>query len=135
MTNIDKMVDRFLMWKLPKRFSPDHGISFKPSGHYDYDKPGWWPVGTNLLNADQAREMIEYILDYAPAFDGKSVKHELNRECVGEAESGSITPTCSCGWIGRTAYVYNDYCYTNVKEQEYDHLRKAQNAGYQTKGE
>jgi hypothetical protein len=30
-TMIDQMVDRFLSWKLPKDFSPDAGISFKPT--------------------------------------------------------------------------------------------------------
>lgn len=53
-------------------------------------------------------------------------KHELKREHAGKAEMGSITPTCSCGWRGRTEYAYNDYQHTNVKEQEGDHIRKAQ---------
>ena len=58
-------------------------------------------------------------------------KHELKREHAGNAEMGSITPTCSCGWRGRTEYTYNDYCHTNVKEQEGDHIRTAvaSNAG------
>jgi hypothetical protein len=53
------------------------------------------------------------------------MKHELKREREGKAEMGSITPTCSCGWRGHTEHAYNDYCYTNIKEQEGDHLRKA----------
>jgi hypothetical protein len=72
MTDIGKMVARFLMWKLPRRFAPDHGISFRPSEHDDYDKPGWWPVGTNLLTAEQAREMIQYMLDGAAAHKDNS---------------------------------------------------------------
>ena len=59
---IDKMVDRFLGWKLPKDFSPDAGISFGPTKPDGYDEPGGWPIGTNLLPADQARAMIEHIL-------------------------------------------------------------------------
>jgi len=61
--NIDKvLVDRFLSWRLPHDFAPDCGITFdgcKP------DALGYapsWPVGTNLLTADQARAMIKYII-------------------------------------------------------------------------
>lgn len=63
-TIIDKMVDRFLGWKLPKDFGPDAGISFKPTKPYEGDELGnsWWPVGTNLLTADQARQMFEHAL-------------------------------------------------------------------------
>jgi hypothetical protein len=64
---IDKMVDRFLGWKLPKDFCPDAGISFKPEYNAEYmasqGKPPMRhePVGTNLFTADQAREMIKYM--------------------------------------------------------------------------
>ncbi len=57
--NIDKMVNRFLSWKLPKDFGPDAGISF--TQYHPYDSPHW-PSGTNLLHAGQAKEMIEYLL-------------------------------------------------------------------------
>jgi hypothetical protein len=60
------------------------------------------------------------------------MKHELKRERAGKAEMGSITPTCSCGWRGRTEYAYNDYCNTNVKEQEGDHIRKAHRGELET---
>ena len=61
---IDEMVNRFLCWKLPKDFGPDAGISFKPTKPYEGDELGnsWWPVGTNLLTADQARQMIKHLL-------------------------------------------------------------------------
>jgi hypothetical protein len=54
---IKKMVDRFLRWKLPDDFMPDGGVSFTAPSN-----PDWWPIGTNLLTATQATEMIEYIL-------------------------------------------------------------------------
>lgn len=65
-TMIDKMVDRFLGWKLPEDFGPDCYITF------DREKakqnPHCWPVGTNLLTADQARAMVKYMLaDALPA--------------------------------------------------------------------
>lgn len=59
---IDKMVDRFLSWQLPKDFAPDCGISFKST----MDAKGYaptWPVGTNLFTAEQARVMIEHMMD------------------------------------------------------------------------
>ena len=63
---ISTMVDRFLGWKLPKTFGPDCGISFKPSNGMTreeaYDKVGWWPIGTNLFTATEAREMLEHVL-------------------------------------------------------------------------
>jgi hypothetical protein len=59
---IDAIVSRFLAWKLPKTFSPDCWISFSLPKE-NYDKPGFWPVGTNLLTADEARAMLEHVLD------------------------------------------------------------------------
>lgn len=53
----DEMVTRFLGWSLPKDFAPDCGITFKPVA-----PPNSWPVGTNLLTADQARQMLEHVL-------------------------------------------------------------------------
>ena len=81
---IKKMVDRFLGWQLPKDFSPDCGISFdrkvnlyqdgevKECERYDAG-PGWWPVGTNLFSADEAEEMIRYIL--SDIFNDGSEEH------------------------------------------------------------
>ena len=62
---VKEMVNRFLGWKLPKDFAPDAGISFTAPKHYedgDEYEPLWWPVGTNLLTADQAREMVQHML-------------------------------------------------------------------------
>lgn len=56
-TLIDRMVDRFLGWKLPTNFVPDGGVSFKPL--VEPDSP-FWPVGTNLLTGEQARAMFEH---------------------------------------------------------------------------
>ncbi len=61
---IDKMVNRFLRWKLPKDFGPDGGISFNRVVNGSEREYGsmWWPIGTNLLTATQAREMILHML-------------------------------------------------------------------------
>jgi hypothetical protein len=58
--DVKAAVDRFLGWKLPQDFAPDAGISFTPSTH-----PLGWPVGTNLLSADQAKEMFTHCLQDA----------------------------------------------------------------------
>lgn len=57
----DDMVNRFLTWSLPADFAPDCGISFKP-----VSTPNSWPVGTNLLTATQARQMLEHVLGVPP---------------------------------------------------------------------
>ncbi len=58
---IKHMVDRFLGWKLPEDFIPDGGIKYeKPND------PNFRPIGTNLLTATQAEEMIRYIIATPP---------------------------------------------------------------------
>lgn len=68
-SRIDRMVTAFLSWKLPQDFSPDAGISFMPTKPNGYNELGWWPVGTNLLTADQARQMVTHMIDALPAND------------------------------------------------------------------
>lgn len=65
MTNeqIEQMVQRFLSWKLPADFHPDGGVSF--SRDYNVGTPyagKHEPVGTNLLNYSQAKEMVLHML-------------------------------------------------------------------------
>lgn len=57
----DEMVTRFLSWKLPKDFRPDGGMVFIPTKGRGYDSP-YWPSGTNLFTAQQAREMLEHVI-------------------------------------------------------------------------
>lgn len=60
----DEMVNRFLSWNLPADFMPDCYIAFKhPGGNAS------WPSGTNLLNAAQAREMLEHVMQMLPESD------------------------------------------------------------------
>ena len=69
---INHMVQRFLMWKLPESFCPDAGISFKPEYNVEWNaKQGLppqrhQPVGTNLLDAMQAEEMVRHITEGLP---------------------------------------------------------------------
>lgn len=52
-----------------------------------------------------------------------TTEHKLHRETGGEGMYEWIQPTCSCGWVGRKEYAYNDYQHTNVTEQEQEHLK------------
>ena len=61
---IKYMVDRFLSWKLPDNFDPDCGISFKRTFNEHTAHPmKHSPIGTNLLNANQAEAMVRYMLE------------------------------------------------------------------------
>ena len=57
-----EMVERFLSWPLPIGFSPDCGISFDGRGKDAMGYEKQWPVGTNLFSAEQARNMLEYVV-------------------------------------------------------------------------
>lgn len=66
-TQIKHMVDRFLGWRLPENFNPDGGISFKKN--FNENTPYLMkhePTGTNLLDANQAEEMVRYMIDGMP---------------------------------------------------------------------
>ena len=64
---IKHMVHRFLGWQLPSNFGPDGGVSFKKYGNegtpHQYENN---PTGTNLLDVDQATEMVKYMLENLP---------------------------------------------------------------------
>lgn len=53
----DQQVTRFLSWTLPLDFAPDGYVSFNAPGD-----AASWPVGTNLLTAQQARHMLAHVL-------------------------------------------------------------------------
>lgn len=53
---LNAMVDKFLAWKLPQDFGPDAGVSFNHGVDYESHL---WPVGTNLLTAEQAKQMFK----------------------------------------------------------------------------
>jgi hypothetical protein len=63
--DIDAAVNRFLGWKLPDNFNPDGGISFAREVNGAPRQSSWWPTGTNLLDASQAKEMLLYVLGIA----------------------------------------------------------------------
>lgn len=65
---IKHMVSRFLAWRLPENFNPDGGVSFKRTFNEHTAHPmKHEPVGTNLLDADQAEAMVRHMLEGLPA--------------------------------------------------------------------
>jgi hypothetical protein len=55
---IKYMVNRFLSWKLPDDFNPDGGVAYTQP-----NDPTFRPIGTNLLTATQATDMVKYMLE------------------------------------------------------------------------
>lgn len=53
----DEMVDRFLNWPLPQSVCSDGCVT---NPNYPHQR-----IGTNLLTADEARQMLEYVLSEA----------------------------------------------------------------------
>ena len=51
--------------------------------------------------------------------------HTLSREYKGRNESQTITPKCSCGWVGRSVYQYQDTPIMDLISQETEHIRSA----------
>lgn len=64
-TQIKHMIDRFLMWRLPENFRPDHGISYTNPYPHIPTLPG--PMGTNLFDAVQTEAMIRHLVEGLPA--------------------------------------------------------------------
>jgi hypothetical protein len=95
--SIKTIVDRFLGWSLPENFNPDAGISFKPI--YNEGTPyqnRHRPIGTNLLDAEQARQMFEYLL--------RPISEPVNGGCpavgVGGMHSDAWSEGGCCSWCG-----------------------------------
>lgn len=64
---IEHMVQRFLRWRLPDDFNPDGGISFKATFNEHTAHPmKAEPVGTNLFDYRQAKEMVRSMLEGLP---------------------------------------------------------------------
>lgn len=61
---IKLMTERFLGWKLPEDFNPDAGISFKKT-YTGYDGKEYPNLvsGTNLFNYDQAKLMVQHMVE------------------------------------------------------------------------
>ena len=98
--NIQKAVNKFLGWKLPKDFYPDNGISFDKK--YEHDSIHY-PIGTNLFTADQAKAMFEYCL--ADSEHGYDLENTLLRGKIASLEARikqleeALIRLRDCDWV------------------------------------
>jgi DNA-directed RNA polymerase subunit RPC12/RpoP len=96
--DVNKMVDRFLGWKLPSDFSPDAGINFNKLPHLHDSHE--WPIGTNLLTAPQAKAMFEYCIHYQSDFDleytAKRIRRLLNSLNIPDPSDGNDNTLMGC---------------------------------------
>lgn len=67
--NIDKLVDRFLAWSLPKSVCSDFCVT---EPNYPHDR-----VGTNLLTAHETKQMFEYLFEQSLIDNG--MQAEMDR--------------------------------------------------------
>lgn len=63
---LDEMTNRFLAWKLPADFAPDGGVA-RTESFSEHTS------GTNVLNYDQAREMLRHVVSECPAATDKDM--------------------------------------------------------------
>lgn len=63
----DEMVDRFLAWNLPKSVLPDLCVMDREYPHR---------IGTNLLTAEEARQMLEHVLGSSDPINAGSTERE-----------------------------------------------------------
>lgn len=81
---IKHMVNRFLGWRLPENFRPDAGISFKAEFNEHTKHPmKHEPIGTNLLDWNQAEVMVRYLVDGLPA-QGRDISAAAHRLMVAD---------------------------------------------------
>ena len=82
---VNILVDKFLCWELPRSVCCDQVASVQGA-------QGIYRTGTNLLTADEAKKMIEYLLE-APA-----VAPEMHAKNKWESAVGVIQRQCpECG--------------------------------------
>ena len=82
---VTEAVNKFLGWKLPANFYPDHAIVFHKD-KCEFDRVGGWPIGTNLFTADQAKAMFEHCLQNTRA----DLVKPIQAEPVGYAVSSEL---------------------------------------------
>jgi len=92
---IQQAVNRFLGWRLPKEFCPDSFISFDREKHSQWGGyPNSWPIGTNLLTADQARAMFEYCFERVAQPKAEPCQHSVADARNPVVKNGYICVKC-----------------------------------------
>ena len=85
----DEMVERFLAWPLPSDLHIDLCV-FDGAPHRN------WPIGTNILNADQARAMLEQVLggEPCPCRRCERERHDTVHGIPSEMTHMTVCPIC-----------------------------------------
>ncbi len=91
---LDEAVSKFLCWRLPRDFHPDGGISLtyppeSADGH-------WWPTGTNLFTAEQARNMLEHVVGERIAEQDATIA-ALREQLAGWQRNAAFYRSCAMG--------------------------------------
>jgi hypothetical protein len=87
---IKYMADRFLGWTVPEDFNPDAGINFIRTPNRLGGGFFPLPVGTNILDARQAEEMVRYLIEGLPPSIPAEPAVESVRKIVQFTQEGSI---------------------------------------------
>lgn len=115
MTNydIDKMVSRFLRWKIPEDFFPDGGISFKPTFNgINGSQIKAEPSGTNLFTYSQAKEMVLYMLANDEKDSGQIAYHCANGPAI-------VYSSTNEWWYCGKRYTFDQWCdVANISAEE-----------------
>lgn len=127
--DLDAAVSRFLGWKLPDDFAPDCYVSFDRERIMQY--ANLWPVGTNLLNAIQAKDMLAYCLQdslfgcitvpegYKLLKDSTIEERSWSEDA--EHENGNYYNTCACcqrQFVGYKRRAHCKVCSTEPNDGE-----------------
>ena len=112
---IKHMVDRFLMWPLPRNFTPDNGISYKRP-NYAPNVPG--PSGTNLLDATQAAAMVRHMVEGLPADTQRTsfVRGELGNIEADRAETRLTRPCTPASHVDANDDLFDDQIADSIWE-------------------
>lgn len=98
---VSRLVDRFLAWPLPESVASDQCATMPGYPHRS---------GTNLLTADEARQMFEYVLAEAEAGVLVHVTPAINERCDHDWEHSSDGEPQQCSKCGISFMRYIHSC-------------------------
>lgn len=107
---IKHMVDRFLMWKLPADFVPDCGISFERTAMGFTGEFVREPIGTNLLTAEQAREMVRHMIEGLVVVPLEAPTPAMAKAWAVVTAPSRAGIVCRCGLVLKTPSEYAAHC-------------------------
>lgn len=145
---IKHMVDRFLMWQLPKDFNPDGGIELNKQVFYD--QRAFSATGTNLFTASQAETMIRFMVENLPDISSDVIPLKLSTENPSDSDQPYLFPmspeepffilrgrdpaavAAISAWILERYRLLDSGVLPSTIE-EYEHITKAENKQHEIK--